>query len=48
MRILFFGTYDVKSHPRVGVLAEGLRAHGHEVTECNAPLGLDTDRKSVV
>jgi len=42
MRILFFGTYDVKSHPRVGVLAEGLRAHGHEVAECNAPLGLDT------
>ena len=42
MRILFFGTYDVKSHPRVGVLAEGLRAHGHDVTECNAPLGLDT------
>jgi glycosyltransferase involved in cell wall biosynthesis len=42
MRILFFGTYDVKAHPRVGVLAEGLRAHGHEVTECNAPLGLDT------
>ena len=42
MRILFFGTYDVKAHPRVGVLAEGLRAHGHEVVECNAPLGLDT------
>ena len=42
MRILFFGTYDVKSHPRVGVLAEGLRAHGHDVAECNAPLGLDT------
>lgn len=42
MRILFFGTYDVTAHPRVGVLAEGLRAHGHEVTECNAPLGLDT------
>lgn len=42
MRILFFGTYDVKAHPRVGVLAEGLRAHGHEVAECNAPLGLDT------
>ena len=42
MRILFFGTYDVKSHPRVGVLAEGLRAHGHDVVECNAPLGLDT------
>jgi glycosyltransferase involved in cell wall biosynthesis len=42
MRILFFGTYDVKSHPRVGVLAEGLRAHGHDVAECNEPLGLDT------
>jgi glycosyltransferase involved in cell wall biosynthesis len=42
MRILFFGTYDVTAHPRVGVLAEGLRAHGHEVLECNAPLGLDT------
>jgi len=42
MRILFFGTYDVTAHPRVGVLAEGLRAHGHEVAECNAPLGLDT------
>jgi glycosyltransferase involved in cell wall biosynthesis len=42
MRILFFGTYDVTAHPRVGVLAEGLRAHGYEVTECNAPLGLDT------
>ena len=42
MRILFFGTYDVTAHPRVGVLAEGLRRHGHEVTECNAPLGLDT------
>jgi glycosyltransferase involved in cell wall biosynthesis len=42
MRILFFGTYDVTAHPRVGVLAEGLRRHGYEVTECNAPLGLDT------
>ena len=42
MRILFFGTYDVTTHPRVGVLAEGLRANGHDVAECNAPLGLDT------
>lgn len=37
-----FGTYDTDSHPRVGILAEGLRAHGLEVQECNAPLGLDT------
>lgn len=42
MRVTVFGTYDVKAHPRVGVIAEGLRAHGHEVQECNAPLGLNT------
>ncbi|MFG2525382.1 glycosyltransferase [Streptomyces sp. NPDC048527] len=42
MRILMFGTYDTASHPRVGILAEGLRAHGFEVLECNASLGLDT------
>lgn len=43
MRILFFGTYDVRSHPRVRVLQEGLAALGDEVVECNVPLGLDTD-----
>jgi glycosyltransferase involved in cell wall biosynthesis len=42
MRILFFGTYDARRHPRVAVLREGLRASGAEVLECNAPLGLDT------
>ncbi len=42
MRVTVFGTYDVKSHPRVGIIADGLRAHGHDVQECNAPLGLDT------
>jgi hypothetical protein len=42
MRVTVFGTYDVKAHPRVGIIADGLRAHGHEVQECNAPLGLDT------
>jgi glycosyltransferase involved in cell wall biosynthesis len=42
MRVLFFGTYDVEAHPRVLVLQEGLRAHGHRVSECNAPLRLDT------
>lgn len=30
------------AHPRVGVIAEGLRRAGHEVRECNAPLGFDT------
>lgn len=42
MRVTVFGTYDVKAHPRVGIIADGLRAHGYEVQECNAPLGLDT------
>lgn len=42
MRVLAFGTYDVRAHPRVGVLLEGLRAHGHDVVEVNEPLGLDT------
>jgi len=42
MHVLVFGTYDVSMHPRVGTLAEGLRASGVTVTECNAPLGLST------
>jgi glycosyltransferase involved in cell wall biosynthesis len=42
VRVLTFGTYDVRSHPRVQVLMDGLRAHGHEVTEVNARLGLST------
>ena len=42
MRVLFFGTYDTASHPRVAVLRDGLADHGHVVDECNVPLGLDT------
>src|ERR1700678_4070700 len=42
MRVLMFGTYDTGLHPRIGTIAEGLREHGVEVDECNAPLGLDT------
>lgn len=42
MRVLFFGTYDTASHPRVAVLRDGLVEHGHVVEECNVPLGLDT------
>jgi glycosyltransferase involved in cell wall biosynthesis len=41
-RVLLFGTYDTSMHPRVATIAEGLRALGMEVGECNAPLGLDT------
>jgi glycosyltransferase involved in cell wall biosynthesis len=42
MRALLFGTYDTSMHPRVATIAEGLRAAGVEVAECNSPLGLDT------
>lgn len=42
MRLLVFGTYDTSTHPRVATMVEGLRAHGVDVTECNAPLGLNT------
>jgi glycosyltransferase involved in cell wall biosynthesis len=42
MKVLAFGTYDTTTHPRFGVLLEGLRAHGDEVIEVNQPLGLNT------
>ncbi len=42
MRIVAFGTYQAESHPRVGVLIEGMRAAGHQVVEINEPLGLST------
>jgi glycosyltransferase involved in cell wall biosynthesis len=42
MNVLLFGTYDALAHPRVATIAEGLRARGVKVAECNAPLGLDT------
>src|ERR1700743_1996164 len=42
MRTIVFGTYDVAMHPRIATIAEGLAAHGFDVTECNIPLGLTT------
>jgi glycosyltransferase involved in cell wall biosynthesis len=42
VRVLGFGTYDVRTHPRIGVILAGLRAHGDDVVEANAPLGLST------
>ncbi len=49
MRIVIFGTYQADSHPRIRVLAEGLAAAGHEVTEINEPLGMTTaDRVSML
>jgi len=42
VRILAFGTYRLWEQPRVQVLFEGLREHGHELVECNVPLEVDT------
>ena len=42
MRILGFGTYDSTRHPRIGIVFDGLRAHGDEVVEANSPLGFTT------
>src|SRR5579884_2167747 len=41
-RVVFFGTYDVATTPRVQVLMDGLRENGIEVVECNVPLKLST------
>ncbi|GAA2984296.1 glycosyltransferase involved in cell wall biosynthesis [Microbacterium terrae] len=40
--IVAFGTYDKDRHPRVAIIIDGLRAHGHDVVEINHPLGLST------
>ncbi|MCL1870970.1 MAG: glycosyltransferase [Promicromonosporaceae bacterium] len=40
--IVTFGTYDAARHPRIGVIIEGLRAHGQQVVEVNRPLGFTT------
>lgn len=42
MKVLGFGTYDVRTHPRVGVLLDGLRRRGYSVAELNRPLGIGT------
>lgn len=42
MNVLGFGTYDKKTHPRVGILLEGLQDRGFEVRELNASLGIGT------
>ena len=45
MRVIVFGTYDARRHPRIAVVAEGLRSHGVLVEECNRPLGVDTAQR---
>jgi glycosyltransferase involved in cell wall biosynthesis len=44
-RVLLFGSYDARLHPRVAVLREGLAQHGWQVDELNVPLGASTADK---
>jgi hypothetical protein len=41
-RVVIFGTYDEKQHPRVRVLREGLTVLGYPVDVVNVPFDLDT------
>ena len=41
-KVLAFGTYNIRKHPRVGILIDGLRKNGCEVIEINDPLTLST------
>lgn len=45
VRILFFGTYNAHTHPRVAVLREGLDALGNDVEECNVAVGVPTSER---
>lgn len=47
-RVIFFGTYNVETTPRVAVLIEGLRAHNIEVVECNVPLKVSTAERVAI
>lgn len=44
-RVLAFGTYNVRKHPRVGILIDGLRQNGCIVEEINHPLELSTAQR---
>lgn len=43
--VLAFGTYNVRKHPRVGILISGLRKNGCTVEEINHPLELSTAQR---
>lgn len=47
-RVIFFGTYNVETTPRVGVLMDGLRASGVEIIECNVPLKVSTAERVAI
>lgn len=43
--VLAFGTYNMRKHPRVGILIDGLRKNGCDVVEINHPLALSTAQR---
>ncbi|OZG64357.1 glycosyltransferase [Bifidobacterium eulemuris] len=43
--VMAFGTYNVRKHPRVGILIDGLRRNGCRVEEINHPLELSTAQR---
>jgi glycosyltransferase involved in cell wall biosynthesis len=43
--VLGFGTYEPRKHPRIAIVLDGLRAHGDDVVEVNAPLRLSTEER---
>lgn len=45
VNVLAFGTYNVRKHPRVGILIDGLRRNGCTVEEINEPLLLSTAQR---
>jgi glycosyltransferase involved in cell wall biosynthesis len=45
VRVLGFGTYDLATHPRPGVVLDGLRSCGDDVIEINEPLGFSTGER---
>ncbi|WP_206610456.1 glycosyltransferase family 4 protein [Actinomyces wuliandei] len=47
-RVLGFGTYDARTHPRVAVLLDGLRDNGLTVRELDRPLGLGTAQRVAI
>lgn len=45
LRVLGFGTYDRRRHPRIGIVLNGLGDNGDQVVEANAPLGFTTGER---
>lgn len=43
--VLAFGTYNLRKHPRVGIILDGLRDNGMHVEEINKPLLLTTAQR---